>query len=168
MEIPSTRIPISNKYQLPKMNYPAAEQRGIYNGIVTPQAAGNETLVRLRRIQGKKLRKLCGPSRFPPTKQIIFLAGVSRKVAVCAAAAPPVFCGEAAACPVLPLEVDLSAGSFSISRGPVCGFPTFFHGSGIGFDAYQGRAFYGKSIAFYGAASFPGAQRGAWAFCATK
>jgi hypothetical protein len=24
-----------------KMNYPAAEQRGIYKGIVTPQAAGN-------------------------------------------------------------------------------------------------------------------------------
>jgi hypothetical protein len=33
------------------MNYLAAEPRGICKGIVTPQAAGNETLVRLRRIQ---------------------------------------------------------------------------------------------------------------------
>jgi len=31
------------------MNYLAAEQRGIYKGIVTPQAAGNTTLVRLWR-----------------------------------------------------------------------------------------------------------------------
>ncbi|MBL7205781.1 MAG: hypothetical protein ISS63_15860 [Desulfobacteraceae bacterium] len=28
-------------YSLSKMNYPAAEQQGIYKGIVTPQAAGN-------------------------------------------------------------------------------------------------------------------------------
>ena len=35
------------------MNYPAAEQRGINKGTVTPQAAGNSTLVRLRRINRK-------------------------------------------------------------------------------------------------------------------
>jgi len=29
------------------MNYPAAEQWGIYEGIVTPQRAGNTTLVHL-------------------------------------------------------------------------------------------------------------------------
>jgi len=33
------------------INYPAAEKRGIYRGIVTPQAAGNQILVRLRRIE---------------------------------------------------------------------------------------------------------------------
>jgi hypothetical protein len=34
------------------MNDPAAEQWGIQKGILTPQAAGYEILVRLRRIQG--------------------------------------------------------------------------------------------------------------------
>jgi hypothetical protein len=41
----------NHKYQIPKMTCPAAEQRVIYNGFATPQAAGNKTLVRLRRIQ---------------------------------------------------------------------------------------------------------------------
>jgi len=33
------------------INYPTAEQRGFYKGIVTPQVAGNQTLIRLRRIE---------------------------------------------------------------------------------------------------------------------
>ena len=38
---------------------------GIYKGIATPQAAGNETLVRLRRIQNRHAEKSENPLLIP-------------------------------------------------------------------------------------------------------
>jgi hypothetical protein len=41
-----------------RMNYPAAEKRGISKGNVTPQAAGNQILARLWRIDEIETRKI--------------------------------------------------------------------------------------------------------------